>query len=204
MLPGLAVLRKHLQELTKYAALNYVAVLKAVKKRNRRLMDACGDQVVTVAPFSVLQNQAFFTAAELQQIGSAAMALDPVCFMSCMSCLILYSQWSRHRYMDVCTKLVNLYISTRMVPRCAFWVQLSRFRAHVRSCKCSCFCFCQFNCLDGTHLRCTRRLPSSRMVGCRTRALHDIRQCLLGHLVRVGCGNIVVGAARTTASIGAP
>jgi hypothetical protein len=80
VLPGLAMLRENLQELTKYAALNYVAVLKAVKKRNRRLRDACGDQVVTVAPFSVLHNQAFFTAAELQDIGSAAVALDPVRF----------------------------------------------------------------------------------------------------------------------------
>jgi membrane-bound lytic murein transglycosylase MltF len=75
---GLSLLRHDLQDLTKYAALNYVAVLKAVKKRNRRLRDACGDQVVTVAPFSVLQNQAFFMAAELQQIGGAALALDPV------------------------------------------------------------------------------------------------------------------------------
>ena len=76
--PGLAALRRQLQELTKYAALNYVAVLKAVKKRNRRLRDACGDRVVTVAPMAVLQREAFYTSRQLLRMSAAAIALDPV------------------------------------------------------------------------------------------------------------------------------
>lgn len=71
-------LHRLIQDLTKFAALNYVAVLKAIKKRNRRLRNACGDVVVTVAPFSVLQHQAFFTSKELVRISSEAAELDPV------------------------------------------------------------------------------------------------------------------------------
>lgn len=74
----LARLHQQVQDLTKFAALNYVAVLKAIKKRNRRLRDSCGDQVVTVAPFSVLKHQAFFTSRRLPLITQQAKALHEV------------------------------------------------------------------------------------------------------------------------------
>jgi SPX domain protein involved in polyphosphate accumulation len=75
---ALAALHKGVQDLTKFAALNYVAVLKAVKKRNRRLRDVCGDVVVTVAPFSILKHQTFFTSRELARITAASLALEKV------------------------------------------------------------------------------------------------------------------------------
>lgn len=74
----LSRLHQQVQDLTKYAALNYVAVLKAIKKRNRRLRDACGDQVVTVAPYSILKHQAFFTSRRLPRITQRAKELHEV------------------------------------------------------------------------------------------------------------------------------
>ena len=78
---ALQTLYRHIQDLTKFAALNYVAVLKAIKKRNRRLRDACGDVVVTVAPFSILRDQAFFSSQELAKLSSATAEVEPVCDM---------------------------------------------------------------------------------------------------------------------------
>jgi SPX domain protein involved in polyphosphate accumulation len=71
-------LHSQVQWLFQYAALNYVAVVKAVKKRNRRLRDACGDQVVTVQPLNYLQDQVFFEHKELAHICAGALKLGTV------------------------------------------------------------------------------------------------------------------------------
>lgn len=75
----LVQLRLELQELTKYAVLNYMAVIKAVKKRNRRLRETCGPDAVTpLTALDLLQRQSFFTSKVLSQVATAATILEEV------------------------------------------------------------------------------------------------------------------------------
>lgn len=60
--------RRNTQELTQFAALNYSAVLKAVKKRNRRLQLACGDSAITAASSDFLADKSFFKSTTLAHI----------------------------------------------------------------------------------------------------------------------------------------
>lgn len=75
----LAEIRKGIQDLTNFAALNYSAVLKAVKKRNRRLQMACGDSVVTAPTRDFLVGRRFFASNQLAKIIAAAHTLTQVC-----------------------------------------------------------------------------------------------------------------------------
>lgn len=75
---ALAEIRMGIQDLTNFAALNYSAVLKAVKKRNRRLQMACGDSVVTAPTRDFLVGRRFFASSELAKIVDASHALTQV------------------------------------------------------------------------------------------------------------------------------
>jgi hypothetical protein len=77
-LETLVLVRKSIQELTNFAALNYSAVLKIVKKRNRRLQIVCGDSVVTAPSFDFLKGRAFFTSTRLAILIGSAHALTQV------------------------------------------------------------------------------------------------------------------------------
>lgn len=75
---GLVQLRLEVQELTKYAVLNYMAVIKAVKKRNRRLAEVVGPTVTPLVALDLLQHQSFFTSKVLSQVATAATILEEV------------------------------------------------------------------------------------------------------------------------------
>jgi hypothetical protein len=75
---ALAECSKAIQDLTNFAALNYSAVLKAVKKRNRRLQMACGDTVVTAPTRDFLVNRHFFASRELAMIIDSSHVLAEV------------------------------------------------------------------------------------------------------------------------------
>ncbi|CAG9463532.1 unnamed protein product [Pedinophyceae sp. YPF-701] len=59
-------------DLKKLVALNYIAVVKACKKRNRLMVEAFGPDTAPVNPLDVLRSQPFFTSAELATIGTQA------------------------------------------------------------------------------------------------------------------------------------
>ena len=79
------------QELTKFAVLNYMAVIKAIKKRNKRLKEVCGDAVVPILSFDVLQHQPFFYSRALSQVATSAAILEEVCTSGVRDSLLLYS-----------------------------------------------------------------------------------------------------------------
>jgi hypothetical protein len=79
---ALAEIRRAIQDLTNFAALNYSAVLKAVKKRNRRLQMACGDSVVTAPTRDFLVGRRFFASRQLANIIDASHVLTEVRYTS--------------------------------------------------------------------------------------------------------------------------
>jgi RNA polymerase II subunit A small phosphatase-like protein len=71
-----AALRAELRELRKWVALNYVAVVKAVKKRNRHLRGACAPSAVRpVSAVALLSTQHFFTSGTLAALSTRAEVL---------------------------------------------------------------------------------------------------------------------------------
>lgn len=75
----MAALRAELRELRKWVALNYVAVVKAVKKRNRHLRGACAsDAVCPVSAVALLSTQHFFTSGTLAALSTRAEVLAQV------------------------------------------------------------------------------------------------------------------------------
>lgn len=74
----LAKARQSIQETTNFAALNYSAVLKAVKKRNRRLQLACGDSAITAASYDFLADKSFFKSTTLAQVLQSSLSISEV------------------------------------------------------------------------------------------------------------------------------
>lgn len=69
--------RVELKQLIKFVALNYLAVVKAIKKRNRQFKALFGDDVATVLnPIEVLSQQVFFTSTHLAMLATQAEVLS--------------------------------------------------------------------------------------------------------------------------------
>ena len=65
-------------ELRKFAVLNYVAVNKAVKKRNRHLAGSCGPHAAGLHASHLLSQQPFFTSPKLAALQTRAEVLAQV------------------------------------------------------------------------------------------------------------------------------
>ena len=68
----ISALRTELQDLRKYVVLNYIAVVKAVKKRNRHLTAATGTATTTLKAVTILTGQHFFTSLRLATLVTRA------------------------------------------------------------------------------------------------------------------------------------
>lgn len=99
---ALAEIRKGIQDLTNFAALNYSAVLKAVKKRNRRLQMACGDSVVTAPTRDFLVGRRFFASGHLAKIVDTSHSLTQVCYAITLRSLPYIASVVRHLYISAC------------------------------------------------------------------------------------------------------
>lgn len=67
--------RTEIQELIKFVALNYLSVVKAIKKRNRQLKAALGEDVESVHPMELLSQEVFFTSPRLATLATQAEVL---------------------------------------------------------------------------------------------------------------------------------
>lgn len=67
-LGAISRLKSELQDLRKYVVLNYVAVVKAVKKRNRHLAALSQSQVSSIRAVRILAGEYFFTSLRLAQL----------------------------------------------------------------------------------------------------------------------------------------
>ncbi len=72
-------LRAEITDLRKFAVLNYVAVIKAVKKRNRHLGAKVGGAFVQMRAMDVLSRQYFYTSPKLAKLATQAEIIDQVC-----------------------------------------------------------------------------------------------------------------------------
>lgn len=72
----MAALRSDIQDLRKFVVLNYVAVVKAVKKRNRHLRAACGLRVTSLRAVNILAGQHFFTSLTLAAVATRVEVLS--------------------------------------------------------------------------------------------------------------------------------
>jgi len=74
---ALLALRVELQELIKYVALNYLAVVKAIKKRNRHLKENFGSAASTsLHALDLLGHEVFFTSPRLATLATQAEVLS--------------------------------------------------------------------------------------------------------------------------------
>ncbi|KAK9868326.1 hypothetical protein WJX84_003439 [Apatococcus fuscideae] len=71
----LTMLRSELTDLRKFVVLNYIAVIKAAKKRNRHLKAACSERVHQVRAVELLSLQYFFTSPRLAALSAEAEVL---------------------------------------------------------------------------------------------------------------------------------
>lgn len=69
---AMAKLMPEFVDLRKYVTLNYIAVVKAVKKRNRHLREVCGSSVVPLRAVSILAEQPWFTSLKLAALTTQA------------------------------------------------------------------------------------------------------------------------------------
>ena len=76
--PALAAFRAEVQDLRKYVVLNYIAVIKAVKKRNRHLRQAVGPALQPLRATDLLSQQYFFTSSKLAALSTQAEVLSKV------------------------------------------------------------------------------------------------------------------------------
>ena len=84
--PGkLAAFSTELNDLRKYAVLNYVACIKAVKKRNRHLRAAVGEAAAgpPMRAIDLLSQQYFFTSPKLAALSTRAEVLSQARQMRC-------------------------------------------------------------------------------------------------------------------------
>lgn len=91
-LTRLANARQSIQEITNFAALNYSAVLKAVKKRNRRLQLACGDSAITAASYDFLADKSFFKSTTLAQVLQSSLSISRVRTAAPVTAVLLFRQ----------------------------------------------------------------------------------------------------------------
>ena len=81
---SLQALRMEVNALRKFAVLNYVAVVKGVKKRNRHLRKACSTSRTAMSAVQLLSKQPFFTSTRLAALTTQADLLAEVsCTLSC-------------------------------------------------------------------------------------------------------------------------
>ena len=71
-------LRAEITDLRKFAVLNYVAVIKAVKKRNRHLGAKVGGAFVQMRAMDVLSQQYFYTSPKLARMATRAEIMSQV------------------------------------------------------------------------------------------------------------------------------
>lgn len=72
-------LRAEIKELIKYVALNYLAVVKAIKKRNRHLKEAFGASAsISLQALDMLGHEVFFTSPRLASLATQVRVV-PVC-----------------------------------------------------------------------------------------------------------------------------
>ena len=71
-------LRADITDLRKFAVLNYVAVIKAVKKRNRHLGAKVGGAFVQMRAVDVLSQQYFYTSPKLARLATRAEIMSQV------------------------------------------------------------------------------------------------------------------------------
>jgi hypothetical protein len=71
-------LRAEITDLRKFAVLNYVAVIKAVKKRNRHLCAKVGGAFVPMRAVDVLSQQYFYTSPKLARLATRAEIMSQV------------------------------------------------------------------------------------------------------------------------------
>ncbi|KAK9799425.1 hypothetical protein WJX73_008637 [Symbiochloris irregularis] len=69
---SLQALRMEVNALRKFAVLNYVAVVKGVKKRNRHLRKACSSSSAPMSAVQLLSKQPFFTSTRLAALTTQA------------------------------------------------------------------------------------------------------------------------------------
>lgn len=69
---AMAKLQREFVDLRKFVTLNYIAVVKAVKKRNRHLREACGDCVVSLKAVRILTGQPWFISVKLAELTTRA------------------------------------------------------------------------------------------------------------------------------------
>lgn len=71
-------MRAEITDLRKFAVLNYVAVIKAVKKRNRHLGAKVSSAFVQMRAMDVLSQQYFYTSPKLARLATQAEILSQV------------------------------------------------------------------------------------------------------------------------------
>lgn len=71
-------IRADITDLRKFAVLNYVAVIKAVKKRNRHLGAKVSRAFVQLRAMDVLSMQYFYTSPKLARLATQAEILSQV------------------------------------------------------------------------------------------------------------------------------
>ena len=71
-------IRAEITDLRKFAVLNYVAVIKAVKKRNRHLGAKVSAAFVQMRAMDVLSMQYFYTSPKLARLATQAEILSQV------------------------------------------------------------------------------------------------------------------------------
>ena len=71
-------LRAEITDLRKFAVLNYVAVIKAVKKRNRHLGANVGGAFVQLRAVDMLSQQYFYTSPKLAKLATRAEIMSQV------------------------------------------------------------------------------------------------------------------------------
>jgi hypothetical protein len=85
--PALAAFRSEVTDLRKFVALNYIAVIKACKKRNRHLLAASGSHsFIPLRAVDLLSQQYFFTSGKLASLATQAELMSQV---SCPSYPVL-------------------------------------------------------------------------------------------------------------------
>ena len=87
---SLQTLRVEVNDLRKFAVLNYVAVVKGVKKRNRHLRKACGIVAMPLAAVPLLSDQPFFTSTRLAALSTQADLLAEVSHSGLAGALMLF------------------------------------------------------------------------------------------------------------------
>ncbi|KAK9814688.1 hypothetical protein WJX72_009831 [[Myrmecia] bisecta] len=116
---ALAQYRAELTELRKYCVLNYIAVIKAVKKRNRHLREACGAaRVETLKAEVLLSHQYFFTSPKLASLLAKAEVLANESLASAPAADLMLREYQCPICLDVLHNVVLLTCAHRFCWGC--------------------------------------------------------------------------------------